>query len=472
MSAGKKRTDQFPTIVKENSMQIRQYQEIVSELIGVFKEYDFLHVLKSQVPEAIVAKLHARLCCRWAEFVEGKPKLSTSDSFANWLEKEVKISGSRQRWMPEKREWKRLDTSKLDRRRSADKSQSGLFVGATGEALRTSCRTKRCSIHQSTNHTLQECKRFKGMLPNEKVKVVEEHKLCLCCLLPGHRVSKCRSRNRCKVENCDMRHHTLVHEVDLKFIERAKTKRESERVPDVERDPPQVSLESEDSSPCQSVEPQEGYRQSAYVGCEAGGRAFVEVLPIVVFGETRRQQVMALRDLGCNTTLIDESLALSLGLHGKEVDLEIQGVDVRKVFTSQHIKKCHVARVGREEVQYSLRDVKTIPGLNGPDPKLKWSTIKQEYQHLKDLDLRDTDTGPVQLIIGTNNSDLILPKQIVKPSGQPEIDRLPYAIKTLLGWAVTNWLPGERGVVSPYNGFKVYERSSVEGEELKQLVVA
>ena len=128
------------------------------------------------------------------------------------------------------------------------------------------------------------------------------------------------------------------------------------------------------------------------------------------------------------------------------------------MFTSQHIKKCHVARVGKEEVKYSLRDLKTIPSLNGPNQKLKWSTIKQEYQHLKNLDLRDTDTGPVQLIIGTNNSDLILPKQILKPSDHPELDRVPYAVETPLGWAVTNWLPGERRVASPYNGFKVYER--------------
>ena len=47
-------------------------------------------------------------------------------------------------------------------------------------------------------------------------------------------------------------------------------------------------------------------------------------------------------DSGCNTTFIDESLALSLGLQGKEVDLEIQGVNAQ-VFASQHIKKCHVA---------------------------------------------------------------------------------------------------------------------------------
>ena len=121
----------------------------------------------------------------------------------------------------------------------------------------------------------------------------------------------------------------------------------------------------------------------------------------------------------------------------------------------------------------SLRDVKIIPGLNGPDQKLKWSTIKQEYQHLKNLDLRDTDTGPVQLIIGTNSSDLILPKQILKTfrsSGTWQGTLCCW--RPHLGWAVTNWLPGERRVASPYNGFKVYERSSVEDEELKQLVMA
>ena len=76
--------------------------------------------------------------------------------------------------------------------------------------------------------------------------------------------------------------------------------------------------------PRQAFEPLKGSRQSAYSGCETSGRALVEVLPIVIFGETGKQQVMALRDSGCNRTLIDESLAFSLGLQGKEVDLEIQ----------------------------------------------------------------------------------------------------------------------------------------------------
>ena len=63
-----------------------------------------------------------------------------------------------------------------------------------------------------------------------------------------------------------MHHHTLVREVDLKFIKRAKAKRESEQVPEVERDPAPVSLEGKHSSPCQPLEPLEEYRQSVYTG--------------------------------------------------------------------------------------------------------------------------------------------------------------------------------------------------------------
>ena len=173
------------------------------------------------------------------------------------------------------------------------------------------------------------------------------------------------------------------------------------------------------------------HSHSVSSGLETGGRALVEVLLVVVFGDKGERQVMALRESGCNTTLIDENLAAALGLSDKEVDLEIQGVNSQKTFASQHIKKCSVARVGREEVKYLLRDVKTVPSLNGPDQRLKWSTIKLGYNHLKDLDLRDTDTSPVQLIIGTNNSDLILPKRIVKPSERWCYDKVPFTLLRL-----------------------------------------
>ena len=68
---------------------------------------DFIPVfstgMKSSRGERIFAPNHVntymRLCGRWTESIEGKPKLSTWQSFGNWLEKEAKISESKQRWI-------------------------------------------------------------------------------------------------------------------------------------------------------------------------------------------------------------------------------------------------------------------------------------------------------------------------------------------------------------------------------------
>ena len=111
-------------------------------------------------------------------------------------------------------------------------------------------------------------------------------------------------------------------------------------------------------------------------------------------------------------------MAQSLGLKGKEIELQIQGINAEKAFTSQHLKNCQIARVGGEGVKYVLRDVKTFFNLSIPDQRIKWSVIKQKFSHLKDLDLKDTETGAVRLIKGSNNLDLILLMRIVKLSGQ------------------------------------------------------
>ena len=228
VSAAKRHVDQFPIIVKENSEQLRQYQEMVLESMGVHKEHNFLHELNSQIAEANVAKLPVRLCRRWAEFVEGKSKQPNWESFANWLEKEAKLCESKQWWKPEKREWRRFDSIRSDLpksglHRSTGNPVPGMFAGATQETSSGDEKmTKKCPVHNSTR---QKCKKFKELPTFEKEKLVEVYKLCLSCLLLGHRLNKCNARNRCKVEGCAMRHHTLVHEVDLNTIEQSRARK-------------------------------------------------------------------------------------------------------------------------------------------------------------------------------------------------------------------------------------------------------
>ena len=52
------------------------------------------------------------------------------------------------------------------------------------------------------------------------------YKLCLSCLLPGHRLNKGNDKKACKVEGCAMRHHNLVHEVDLNIIEGSRARKQ------------------------------------------------------------------------------------------------------------------------------------------------------------------------------------------------------------------------------------------------------
>ncbi len=151
---------------------------------------------------------------------------------------------------------------------------------------------------------------------------------------------------KCQVEDCGMRHHTSVHEVDKRFIERSKTKkRERERVPS----PPAVPPANE-----QTV---------SITGFYSKGQALVEVLPVVFYGKDgKRETVMVLRDNGCNTTLMDDDLAVALGLEGREIGLELQGINSQRVVSSKHIGKCKIARVGKSIKNFGYVTLKQSNG--------------------------------------------------------------------------------------------------------------
>ena len=108
-----------------------------------------------------------------------------------------------------KEDWRRLNSVRSGVRKISDPSVPRLFAGTTGEnSSHTNNVAVKCLVHKSTNHKLQECRAFERITTNEKEQVVDEHKLCLSCLLPGHHLNKCQNRDRCKVEDCDASPHT------------------------------------------------------------------------------------------------------------------------------------------------------------------------------------------------------------------------------------------------------------------------
>ena len=66
-----------------------------------------------------------------------------------------------------------------------------------------------CIICQSSSHFLNQCVKFRGYTYVDRVKLVNEHKLCFSCLSAGHKASKCSRQRPCW--ECDGRHTTLLH---------------------------------------------------------------------------------------------------------------------------------------------------------------------------------------------------------------------------------------------------------------------
>jgi len=99
---------------------------------------------------------------------------------------------------------------------SGEPAEKGVVVGS----LRTApgdewiCKVPSCT---GRFHRLKDCRFFHGMEPEDRVKLVEHHDLCLGCLTPGHgrAARSCpyteERADACQRSACKGRHHHLLH---------------------------------------------------------------------------------------------------------------------------------------------------------------------------------------------------------------------------------------------------------------------
>ena len=73
----------------------------------------------------------------------------------------------------------------------------------------------RCWIHRSDTHPVWACRAYEEKSPEEKVELVRENNACWSCLRQGHKVSVCRYKRKCEIDNCKMFHHRTLHEADV-----------------------------------------------------------------------------------------------------------------------------------------------------------------------------------------------------------------------------------------------------------------
>ena len=95
-------------------------------------------------------------------------------------------------------------------------TEKGVIVGSlrTTPTDRWTCKVPVCT---GKFHRLKDCRRFHKMEPEERLRLVDLHGLCLGCLTPGHGRAarncpyKEERADACKKAACRRRHHQLLH---------------------------------------------------------------------------------------------------------------------------------------------------------------------------------------------------------------------------------------------------------------------
>ncbi|XP_062537667.1 uncharacterized protein LOC134205990 [Armigeres subalbatus] len=81
------------------------------------------------------------------------------------------------------------------------------------EGSRIEAVSQPCWICERTDHLIRNCDEFRRMNIAERLREVERQKLCGICL-NKHSSSRCSSKIRCVVRDCQGNHHPLLHRVE------------------------------------------------------------------------------------------------------------------------------------------------------------------------------------------------------------------------------------------------------------------
>ena len=65
------------------------------------------------------------------------------------------------------------------------------------------------------NHKICNSEKLKNEYTENCHSLVKQKKLCFNCLSNTHMINTCKSKRHCQVDNCQKRHHTLLHSEEM-----------------------------------------------------------------------------------------------------------------------------------------------------------------------------------------------------------------------------------------------------------------
>ena len=270
-----------------------------------------------------------------------------------------------------------------------DKSTENKWSKKPVLTARSHQKVKNCLRCQQSGHGVDTCETFSSDDQDERWKFASANRLCFSCLKFGHHTSNCMKKKRCETDGCQKYHHQLLHKADPIFVGHK-------------------SLRS------------------------AIKEVLLRIIPIKLSGPKAEISTFALIDDGSVVTMIEASLAKTLGLKGRRSPLCIGWTNqVEREDNDSEVVSVKISGLNSGAKTFTLYNVRTMTELCLPSQSVNMEDITEKWPYLRDVPFQSMYNAQPMILIGQDNAHLTLQRDIL--SGKWEE---PVASKTLLGWVV------------------------------------
>ena len=261
-------------------------------------------------------------------------------------------------------------------------------------------------------HPLYACGVFKKKSINQRLAFVAHHKLCCICFSKEHATINCPADIVCK--KCSLNHSTYIHVDDVIVNKDVDV--------DVNTVTP-VDIPTNSSGTTLACNSADDTPSSDYT--------FMPTVSVVV---NESYKTHALLDSGSTNSFITSDAVKCFGLSGKTVTYRHSTVDTLCMTTSTKVVNFILYSLdGNKSLTMSnVFVVEEVPYTYSPCRDLSM------YPHLSDVPISPVyPPAKVDLLIGQDNSEALVPLQVLK--GNPGD---PFAVLTKFGWTLNSVVPG------------------------------
>lgn len=254
----------------------------------------------------------------------------------------------------------------------------------------------KCIVCQGSCPSIIECPEFKEMSYSSKWEAVHSNHLCRVCLKPHH--GRCKSGKKCESPGCSFLHNTLLHKPE-----------DSESANEEEQPALPVNIHNSIAS------------------------TLFKIVPVKLIGRSGKTvTTFALLDDGSALTLIEEKVAVELGLDGPISPLCLQWTNEQQRVESKSRKvDLSISGTSDKDMVFNLMGVHTVHNLALPSQSINMNELCRSFPYLESVPVVSYVNAKPSILIGLDHPKLGLASK-VKCGG--EFD--PVALKSKLGWIV------------------------------------